>query len=254
MSKKLYEESNIEDIADAIREKNGTQNSYTVAQMGSAVRAIETQPDLEVLNATENGNYLPSAGKDGFSEVNVNVESGEAVVQPLSVSQNGTYNPPSGVDGFAPVTVNVPSYVIDKIGYSDVTFSNTETDSNIGDPITNKITTGLTAKWTQQVICTSNAVDLTDKQVIIFVADNLRVNTNSSGGLVFGVSQSIPSSFSDAVSNATAIARCGNRESSTYQTAISVGELTGNYYIYYAASLNYGTYGYIDATFEILLM
>lgn len=35
------------------------------------------------------------------------IEGGEAVVQPLSVTQNGIYNPPSGVDGYAPVTVNV---------------------------------------------------------------------------------------------------------------------------------------------------
>lgn len=107
MSKKLYEETNIRDIASAIREQNGTQDSYTVAQMGNAVRAIKTQPDLEVLNATENGNYLPSAGKDGFSSVAVNVESSEPVVQSLSVTQNGTYTPPSGVDGYTPVTVNV---------------------------------------------------------------------------------------------------------------------------------------------------
>lgn len=74
--KKMYEEESIRDIADAIREQNGTQNSYTIAQMANAIRAIKTQPDLEVLNATENGNYLPSAGKDGFSSVSVNVEGG----------------------------------------------------------------------------------------------------------------------------------------------------------------------------------
>lgn len=74
--KKMYEEEAIRDIAVAIREKNGTDNIYTATQMGDAVRAIKTQPDLEVLNATENGNYLPSAGKDGFSEVNVQVSSG----------------------------------------------------------------------------------------------------------------------------------------------------------------------------------
>lgn len=107
MSQKLYEENNVRDIADAIREQNGTQNSYTVAQMGNAVRAIRTQPDLEALNATENGNYLPSSGKDGFSSVSVSVSGGEAVIQPLNVTQNGTYNPPSGVDGYAPVIVNV---------------------------------------------------------------------------------------------------------------------------------------------------
>ena len=40
MANKLYEESSISDIADAIREKNGSSNTYTVAQMGNAVRAI----------------------------------------------------------------------------------------------------------------------------------------------------------------------------------------------------------------------
>lgn len=76
MSKKLYEENNVRDIADAIREQNGTQNSYTVAQMGNAVRAIKAHPDLEALSVTENGNYVPSAGKDGFSHVIVNVSGG----------------------------------------------------------------------------------------------------------------------------------------------------------------------------------
>ena len=42
MVKKLYTESYIEDIADAIREKNGSSNTYTTAQMGPAIRAIPT--------------------------------------------------------------------------------------------------------------------------------------------------------------------------------------------------------------------
>lgn len=42
MVKKLYTESYIEDIADAIREKNGSSNTYTVAQMGPAIQAIPT--------------------------------------------------------------------------------------------------------------------------------------------------------------------------------------------------------------------
>lgn len=40
MSKKLYEESSIQDIAAAIREKNGTATKYKVAEMADAVRAI----------------------------------------------------------------------------------------------------------------------------------------------------------------------------------------------------------------------
>lgn len=108
MSKKLYEESNIQNIASAIREKNGTQNQYTVAQMGNAVRAIETQPDLETLTVTENGNYLPSSGKDGFSEVSVNVPaSSDPVLQEKLVTSNGIVTPDSGYDGLSKVTVNV---------------------------------------------------------------------------------------------------------------------------------------------------
>ena len=40
MAKKLYEEANIEDIAIAIREKNGTETKYKTSEMGDAVRAI----------------------------------------------------------------------------------------------------------------------------------------------------------------------------------------------------------------------
>lgn len=40
MSNKLYEETAVQDIADAIREKNGSADTYTVAQMGDAVRSL----------------------------------------------------------------------------------------------------------------------------------------------------------------------------------------------------------------------
>lgn len=112
MSKKLYEENSIQDIANAIRSQNGTHDAYTIAQMGNAIRAIKTQPNLEPLTANQNGTYTPSLGKDGFSSVIVDVdqEDREPVIEPFEVTentQNGIYNPPSGVDGYAPVTVNV---------------------------------------------------------------------------------------------------------------------------------------------------
>jgi hypothetical protein len=42
MANKLYDEAHIQDIADAIREKNGSSATYKVSQMGAAVRAIST--------------------------------------------------------------------------------------------------------------------------------------------------------------------------------------------------------------------
>lgn len=41
MGNKLYQESSIKAIADAIRAKNGTSDTYKVAEMGDAVRAIQ---------------------------------------------------------------------------------------------------------------------------------------------------------------------------------------------------------------------
>lgn len=41
MSKVLVTESHLEDIADAIREQNGTENTYNPGQMAAAIRALE---------------------------------------------------------------------------------------------------------------------------------------------------------------------------------------------------------------------
>lgn len=46
MSKKLYEESSIRDIANAIREKNGTTTNYKVAEMGAAVTALPSKDNI----------------------------------------------------------------------------------------------------------------------------------------------------------------------------------------------------------------
>lgn len=42
MANKAYSETAIQDIADAIREKNGSTDTYTVAQMGAAVRSLSS--------------------------------------------------------------------------------------------------------------------------------------------------------------------------------------------------------------------
>lgn len=42
MSKKLYAESDVQAIANAIRTKNGLTDTYTVSQMAAAISAIET--------------------------------------------------------------------------------------------------------------------------------------------------------------------------------------------------------------------
>lgn len=55
MSKKLYEESSIRDIANAIREKNGTTTKYKVAEMGAAVTAL---PNEDTITHADIPNYV----------------------------------------------------------------------------------------------------------------------------------------------------------------------------------------------------
>lgn len=58
MSKKLYEESSIQDIANAIREKNESTTTYKVAEMGAAVRNLSTGDDEDaIIQRTISGTY-----------------------------------------------------------------------------------------------------------------------------------------------------------------------------------------------------
>lgn len=73
---------------------------------------VVPEPVLQELNATENGEYLPPEGVDGFSPVNVNVPDIPPVVEELNVTENGVYVPEAGVDGFSRVSVEVPAPII----------------------------------------------------------------------------------------------------------------------------------------------
>lgn len=57
----------------------------------------------EVLSTDHNGTFVPSDGKVGFSQVDVDVNPD---LRPLSVSENGSYQP-DGFDGFSQVSVDV---------------------------------------------------------------------------------------------------------------------------------------------------
>ena len=76
MSKVLVNESSLTGIADAIRSKNGSTDTYKPSEMAAAITAI-------------------SGG-------------GEPIIEALDITSNGTYTAPDGVDGYSPITVNVP--------------------------------------------------------------------------------------------------------------------------------------------------
>ena len=79
MARVVVNDAYLTDIADAIRAKNGTQNTYTPAEMSSAIDAIPTggSSTLGTKTITANGTYDASDDSlDGYSEVTVNVSGG----------------------------------------------------------------------------------------------------------------------------------------------------------------------------------
>lgn len=77
MSRALITEDYLTDIADAIRAKNGSSDTYTPPQMAAAIAAIPTGGDVDVepLNVSANGTYTAPPGK-AYSPVKVDVGGG----------------------------------------------------------------------------------------------------------------------------------------------------------------------------------
>ena len=67
MSNKLYEENSIADIANAIRQINGETETYTVAEMGEAIRATNRKVYKGTITETVVGsNKYAVLAKDSF--------------------------------------------------------------------------------------------------------------------------------------------------------------------------------------------
>ena len=75
MAKVLVNESSLTGIADAIRGKNGSTDTYKPSEMAAAITAISgaAEPVIEALSVTSNGTYTATDGLDGYSPITVNV-------------------------------------------------------------------------------------------------------------------------------------------------------------------------------------
>ncbi len=101
MSRALITESYLTDIANAIRAKNGSSDTYTPPQMEAAIQAIPTGiTPTGTVQITQNGTHDVTQ----YASANVNVQPN---LQSKTATQNGTVTPDQGYDGLSSVVVNV---------------------------------------------------------------------------------------------------------------------------------------------------
>lgn len=89
-----------------------------MAKVRALMSGAGSTPVLESLYATENGDYTPSQGVDGYDQVTVAVP--EPVIITKNIVLNGTYNAiDDNASGYSSVFVNVPTGAVGVIVGSD---------------------------------------------------------------------------------------------------------------------------------------
>lgn len=100
-------ESALEAVSGVIVPANNGKVLYINNGKIDAKSVVPGGAVLESLSATQNGDYYPGIGVDGFDEVHVDVPSGSTLIT-KNITQNGTYNASSdNADGYSQVVVNV---------------------------------------------------------------------------------------------------------------------------------------------------
>ena len=154
MTKKLYEESSIQDIANAIREKNGTTTKYKVAEMGAAVMALSNE---DTITHADIPSYVKAEALAVAEKVKEVLQNDSIVF--LAISDFHHTGPQ--VDGWqtninagnlhACQALKVLSYSLPKIDFAcmlgDVTFGNAQTTTELMQQQFNQINVWLGEAW-----------------------------------------------------------------------------------------------------------
>ena len=154
MAKKLYEESSVQAIATAIREKNGTTTKYKVAEMGAAVTAL---PNEDTITHADIPSYVKAEALAVAEKVKAVMKADSIVF--LAISDLHHTGPQ--VDNWqtninagnlhACQALKVLSYSLPQIDFAcmlgDVTFGNAKTTTQLMQQQFNQINGWLGEAW-----------------------------------------------------------------------------------------------------------
>ena len=201
MATVFVDETYLEDIADAIRSKNSTQNTYKPSQMADAIIALPTGgiTPTGTISITSNNTY--DVTQYASAEVDV-PQSGITPTGTISITSNNTYdvtqyasaevNVPQGITptGTKSITANGTGIDVADYAYADVAVPNTYAAGDEGKVVSN----GALVAQTSDTVTENDTYDTT-------LINSLTVNVSGGGGSTLPKTGSVtPASRTTSVS------------------------------------------------------
>lgn len=187
MAKKLYEESSIRAIADAIRSKTGTTNSYKVSEMAAAIATIQGDGnggDYDITVTKNNDGTQSLAITDANNEPTVLISK--------TITTNGTYNASQdNADGYVSVTVNVPTNGFSPTGTIEITDNGTYDVANYASAEVNIVGSGSGGLWDDDTLAKFITRDKTLTTVTI-PSGLTNIGDHAFGGMQYMTSINLP--------------------------------------------------------------